>query len=120
MPVIRIDDDVFRELQLRAQQGFKDRPNYVIRRLLKIDTESTGGSGFTVFELLVQYLEGKPEAMNEIHRRFRTFGWVRDNKTLLTPQQMETHKRRCEAAMRAVATKRRKYKKWPTRRNDHK
>lgn len=34
--------------------------------------------------------------------------------------RIQLQERRSEAAKRAVETKRRKYKKWPTRRGDHK
>jgi hypothetical protein len=123
LPVMRVDDDVFRELQLRVNQDrvFKDTPNQVLRRVLRIDTADTQGTGNSLFELLVKYFERYDKnAIDEVHRRFRAFGWVNPNLTSLTPEQMERHKRRSDAAKRAVETKRRKYKTWPTRKRDHK
>lgn len=84
MPVIRIDDAVWRELQMRAV-GLKDTPNSALRRVLKIDTESAP-SGETVFDLLVKYITAtsgrqKSKVMAEIKRRFITFGWVQPGPT---------------------------------------
>lgn len=118
MPTVRISDEVWRELQLRAV-GFKDTPDSTLRRVLKIDTESSP-HGETVFDLMVKYLgKGDKAALAEVYRRFREFGWIQ-TPNLADPERMETHRRRSEAAFRAVQTKRKKYRTWPTRKGDHK
>lgn len=83
MPVMRVDNDVYRELQLRVNQDniFKDTPNQVLRRVLRIDTADTQGTGSSLFELMVKYFQDNDKfALNEMHRRFLAFGWIRSKK----------------------------------------
>lgn len=80
MPVIRVSDDVWRELQLRAV-GLNDTPDSTLRRVLNVDTDSTKGKGTTLFQLMQLYLAEssrtqKAHIMQEIKRRFTTFGWM--------------------------------------------
>jgi hypothetical protein len=84
MPVIRIDQDVYREIQLRVDQEnvFRDTPNTVLRRLLKIDTNSLIPSGATLYDLIrtVVLSKGKrrSNALKTISDRFNAFGWTKE------------------------------------------
>lgn len=119
MPFLRVSDDVHKELQLRAV-ALNDTPDSTLRRVLGIEENPKKGHGVTLFQLLVMYIEQRDEKyMREIQDRFRASGWAK-TPNMQTPQQLAAGRRRSEAAMRAVATKRKKYKTWPTRKNDHK
>lgn len=80
MPVIRISDTVFRELQLRAV-GLEDTPDSTLRQILGIPTEGKGRKLMSIFELMQAYLATqsrtvKADTMQEIKHRFETFGWM--------------------------------------------
>lgn len=80
MPVLRVSEDVYRELQLRAV-GLNDTPDSTLRRVLGIDEDATKGKGTTLFMLIQLYLAESSRAqkkhiMDEIRRRFTVCGWM--------------------------------------------
>lgn len=77
MPTIRVDNDVWREMQIRAE-AFKDSPNDVLRRVLGLDARQ---NDTTLFDLVVMMLKSrgkkKEATITEIRRRCVAYGWIK-------------------------------------------
>jgi hypothetical protein len=65
MPVIRVDDDVWKELQRKAEP-LVDTPNTVLRKLLRLDGKKAVTTPPRVIEI----------PLNNLHTRCWTRGWT--------------------------------------------